>query len=126
MRALLLHGFAGAPASWDEVIAAGLGALEPTAVTLPGHGGPMGASWQDNLDAVPTDDAEIAIGYSFGARVALGLLASGRIPRAILIGVNPGIPDVERPARRAADAVWARMLRDQGIAAFVAAWEALP
>jgi len=127
VRVLLLHGFAGDPAAWDAVIAAGLGALEPIAVALPGHGGgPVRDSWQANLDAIDTDGVAWVIGDSLGARVALGLVAAGRIPRATLIGVNPGIPDAERPARRAADAAWARMLREQGLAAFIAAWEAQP
>jgi 2-succinyl-6-hydroxy-2,4-cyclohexadiene-1-carboxylate synthase len=122
VRALLLHGFAGTPAAWDAAIAAG---LEGKAIALPGHGGgPVRDTWEANLAAIDTRGATLAIGYSFGARVALGLLAANRIERAILIGVNPGIPDEERAIRRVFDARWAALLRTEGIAAFVDAWEA--
>ncbi len=118
VRALLLHGFAGDPQAWDG--------FEGDAIAMPGHGTPLANSWQANLDAIDTKGATLAIGYSFGARVALGLLASKRIERAILIGVNPGIPDEDRPARRTADARWAHLLRERGIEAFLEAWEAQP
>jgi 2-succinyl-6-hydroxy-2,4-cyclohexadiene-1-carboxylate synthase len=58
--------------------------------------------------------------------VALGLVAQGHAPRALLISGNPGIADAERAARRAADAVWARLARERGTAAFVDAWQAQP
>ena len=120
MTTTLLHGFAGDPDVWREVPITGV------AVALPGHGGgDVLPTWDDNLAALGTHD--LVIGYSLGARVALGLLATGRAQRAILIGVNPGIRDpAERAARRAGDASWARMLRTTGIAAFVDAWSAQP
>jgi 2-succinyl-6-hydroxy-2,4-cyclohexadiene-1-carboxylate synthase len=64
-----------------------------------------------------------------GARVALGLLAHW--PRlfaaAVLIGVHPGLDDErERAARRELDSGRSRLLRDQGVAPFVDAWEDLP
>lgn len=86
-------------------------------------------TWQDNLDVLARDLAgyELAIGYSLGARVALGLVAMGTIPRAILIGLNPGLTtDAERTERRASDAKWATMLRTDGIAKFSDAWQAQP
>ena len=117
MKTILLHGFAGDPQAWNGIV-------DGDAIAMPGHGLPIRDSWQANLDAI--GGASLAIGYSFGARVALGLLAEGRVDRAILIGVNPGISDEERPARRAADARWAQLLRERGIEAFVDAWEAQP
>jgi 2-succinyl-6-hydroxy-2,4-cyclohexadiene-1-carboxylate synthase len=125
---VLLHGFAGTPAAWDEVIARWRGPA-PTAIALPGHGGdPVGARWDDNLDRVAArvPPRSMVVGYSLGARVALGLLARDAIEAAVLIGVNPGIDDDERPARRASDAAWAAMLRERGIAAFASAWQAQP
>jgi 2-succinyl-6-hydroxy-2,4-cyclohexadiene-1-carboxylate synthase len=68
----------------------------------------------------------VVVGYSLGARVALGLVAGGRVPRGVLISVNPGIHDSERPARRAGDAAWASRARTAGIAAFIDAWQAQP
>jgi len=126
-RVALLHGFAGDPAAWDATIDAWRGPAEPVAIALPGHGrGPVRDGWHANLAAIDLAGSELAVGYSLGARVALGLLATGRIRHAVLIGVNPGLPAAERPARRAADAVWATLLRDRGIVAFVDAWQAQP
>lgn len=123
----LLHGFAGDPASWDDVAIAG------ARIALPGHlgGGPVAPTWAANLDAIAQriGSCDVAIGYSLGARVALGLVAAGHVPRAILISVNPGIADGagdERAARRASDAAWAHRARTAGIAAFLAAWQDQP
>lgn len=127
VRVLLLHGFAGDPAAWDEVLSAGLGAIRPVAIALPGHGGALvRESWQANLDAIDTHEATWVVGYSLGARVALGLVAQHRVRGALLVSVNPGIPDELRDARRTADAQWARLLRERGIEAFLDAWEAQP
>jgi len=123
MHAAFLHGFAGDPASWAEI------AGTATRVALPGHGGgPVRATWAANLDAIAetAGACDVVVGYSLGARVALGLVAAGRAPRAILVGVNPGVDDSEREARRASDVRWASLLRERGIAAFVDAWEAQP
>ncbi|AHF03237.1 alpha/beta hydrolase [Marichromatium purpuratum 984] len=69
------------------------------------------------------------IGYSLGGRVALGLLqaAPERFRRATLISAHPGLTDpAARARRRAADRRWIELLRQQGIGAFVEAWEQLP
>ena len=128
MRVAYLHGFAGDPAAWDATLAA-LPRHDARAIALPGHGGgPVPATWDACLAALAgaIGEVELVVGYSLGARAALGLAAAGRVPRAILVSVNPGIDDAERPARRAGDAAWARVLRDRGIAAFADAWEAQP
>lgn len=128
MRIAYLHGFAGDPAAWGEVIAA-LPPHEARAVALPGHGGgPVAPTWDACLAAIADAAGEIdaAVGYSLGARAALGLAATGRVARAILVGVNPGIAEADRAARRAGDAAWARLLRERGVAAFAEAWEAQP
>jgi 2-succinyl-6-hydroxy-2,4-cyclohexadiene-1-carboxylate synthase len=151
VRGVLLHGFTGDPANWDDVVggdagrddaaggdrAPGLGLANEIAneiaidrIALPGHlgGGPVAPSWDENLAAIAAriGRCDVAIGYSLGARVALGLVAAGHVPRGILISVNPGIPDAGRPARRAGDATWAELLRRQGTAAFLDAWQAQP
>jgi len=124
MRCVLLHGFAGDPASWDDV------AIDADRIALPGHlgGGPLAPTWAANLEAIAAriGRCDVVVGYSLGARVALGLVVGGHVPRAILISANPGIPDHERPARRASDAAWAERARTQGIAAFIDAWQAQP
>lgn len=121
---VLLHGFAQTPASWREVQAALPASIDARAVDIP-----VGASWDDSIDQLARviEPGELAVGYSLGARVALGLLARDLVPAAILIGVHPGLAsDAERAERRAADASWAERLRQHGTAAFLAAWEAQP
>jgi 2-succinyl-6-hydroxy-2,4-cyclohexadiene-1-carboxylate synthase len=124
VRCVLLHGFAGDPASWDDV------PIDGERVALPGHpgGGPVERDWAANLEAIAAriGRCDAVVGYSLGARVALGLVIGGHTPRAVLISGNPGIADSERAARRAGDAVWARLARERGTAAFVDAWQAQP
>jgi len=119
-----LHGFAGDPASWDDV------PIDGERVALPGHlgGGPVERDWTGNIAAIAAriERCDAVVGYSLGARVALGLVIGGHAPRAVLISGNPGIADAERAARRAGDAAWARLARERGTAAFVDAWQAQP
>ncbi len=118
----LLHGFAGTPAAWDDVIAAWTARAIPEAIAVPDA-----SSWDDAIDRLAAQvGGSPVVGYSMGARLALGLLARGAIPRALLVSVNPGLAAEDRPARRADDARWAALLRTQGIAAFDAAWTAQP
>jgi 2-succinyl-6-hydroxy-2,4-cyclohexadiene-1-carboxylate synthase len=135
MRCALLHGFAGDPAVWGDVLAAWPDGTTASTVALPGHirvpdarSWPVLPTWDENLAAVGqlVRECDVVVGYSLGARVALGLVAAGLAPRAVLIGVNPGIDDSERPARRDSDARWAALLRAEGVAAFDARWTAQP
>lgn len=135
---MLLHGFTGAPGSWDAVVErAGL-RQEPIRPWLTGHG----PGWRDRCSS--SFDAEVArlvevaaaidpprrlAGYSLGARVALGVLIArpDLFDSAVLIGVHPGLEEeAERAERRGVDAGRARMLREHGIVAFVDAWEREP
>lgn len=122
MTPALIHGFLGDPEVWDGV--AGV------TVALPGHAGgdAVRPSWSENIEAIAGRLAgcHTAVGYSLGARVALGLLAIGAVRRAILVSVNPGIADEERPARRASDAAWAARFRGEPLATVLDAWEAQP
>jgi 2-succinyl-6-hydroxy-2,4-cyclohexadiene-1-carboxylate synthase len=135
---LLLHGFTGSPQSWNGVVSDAEIDQMPLTPTLAGHG----LDWQSR--GLQTFESEVArlvslassagqprllCGYSMGARVALGLLV--RQPRlfdaALLIGVHPGLTDeAARAERREVDARRARLLRESGLEAFVAAWEELP
>jgi len=129
MRCALLHGFGGDPAAWEDVISAWQLPESPITIALPGHGGgPVQPTWDANLAAVArmVSGCEAVVGYSLGARVALGLVANGLVAHGVLIGVNPGVPDAEREQRRQFDAAWARLLRTEGIAAFHDAWIAQP
>jgi 2-succinyl-6-hydroxy-2,4-cyclohexadiene-1-carboxylate synthase len=132
MRVAFLHGFAGDPASWDEVLSVWPTAIagvdvEPVVPALPGHNTPIADDWAGNLARIgeAIGDARIAVGYSLGARVALGLLATDRIRHAVLISVNPGLDSTAARAERSKnDEAWARRLRTDGIAAFAEAWAA--
>jgi 2-succinyl-6-hydroxy-2,4-cyclohexadiene-1-carboxylate synthase len=87
--------------------------------------------WRANLEAICDEvgpdlrDATV-VGYSLGARVALGLVAEGLARRAVLVSVNPGPGEPERAERRASDARWAALLRQQGVEVFAARWAAQP
>jgi 2-succinyl-6-hydroxy-2,4-cyclohexadiene-1-carboxylate synthase len=75
------------------------------------------------------DRPRLLCGYSMGARVALGLLTHRPqfFDAALLIGVHSGLRDeAARAERREVDASRARSLREEGVAAFVAAWERVP
>lgn len=129
MRCALLHGFAGDPGAWDDVADAWVMREAPIAVALPGHGGgPVLDTWEDNLNSVAGAVAgcEVVVGYSLGARVALGLVASGRCAHGVLIGVNPGIGESERQQRKEFDGAWTRLLREHGMEAFHDAWMKQP
>ncbi len=92
MKRALLHGFLGDPSVWD-----GIASNNDVLLALPGHvgGDQVRPTWAENLDAIAerARGCDLVIGYSQGARVALGLLAMGAVPRAVLISVNPGIEE---------------------------------
>jgi 2-succinyl-6-hydroxy-2,4-cyclohexadiene-1-carboxylate synthase len=121
VRVALIHGFANTPEVWDG--------FDGVSVALPGHGSDaVQPTWDANLALIAEriGTVDVAVGYSLGARVALGLVATNRVARAVLISVNPGIDDDQREARRVGDRAWAAMLRERGTATFLAAWEAQP
>lgn len=131
MTTFFLHGFAQDATAWREVLQEWQPQQPVLAIDLPGHGaaGPVRQGWQANLEAVaeqlgPELARGLVVGYSLGARVALGLVAEGLARRAVLIGVNPGLPLRERQERRLADQQWIDLLREQGIEAFAERWEA--
>ena len=137
---LLLHGFTGSGRSWDELVAAASAAgFTAIAPDLPGHGGT--ASWAARATVERTADDLAAllralgherahvVGYSMGARIALGLAIAhpACVARLVLEAASAGIVDAgERSARRASDEQRARDLERDGIVRFVDAWEAMP
>ena len=126
MRVAYIHGFAGTPDAWSDV---GVEGIDATYIALTGHGDePVRDTWSENIDVIGKLIAEVdvVVGYSLGARVALALVAEWRVPKAVLISVNPGIEDEAREARRVVDAAWVSMLRERGMEAFLPAWEAQP
>ena len=134
---VLLHGFTGAPPSWDRVVAALPAAYPAAALALPGHhpAAPVATGFAANVDWVAEQltrarlDGCHLVGYSLGARAALGLaLRHPSIPvRLTLIGVHPGLDAAAERARRIdSDRGWIELLRTRGGRAFVDAWERIP
>lgn len=134
MQLCLLHGFAQPASAWADVADALAGlelALDLRLCPTPGHDPALAvaADWDGAIAALATrvPAHAVAVGYSFGARLALGLLAHGAVAGAILIGVNPGLAEpAARAVRHAADARWAARLRALGTAGFLDEWEAQP
>lgn len=146
MSMVFLHGFTGSPASWDAVIAQvsadPRGARRMLCPAITGHEGALSGprqSWPaqpqrfedevDRLAALLPRGTLHLVGYSLGARLALGLLVRHRVrfETATLIGAHPGLEDaVERAARAEADDSLATRIEEAGVAAFVHEWEALP
>jgi 2-succinyl-6-hydroxy-2,4-cyclohexadiene-1-carboxylate synthase len=141
MSALVfLHGFTGSPRNFQALIAESPLGTRVYAPALLGHDGEEAAAasadgFEAEVDRLAAEIEERGlgpvhvVGYSLGARIALGL--SVRHPqlvaRATWIGVNPGLRnDAERADRRAADAKWCELLEREGIPAFVDAWERQP
>jgi 2-succinyl-6-hydroxy-2,4-cyclohexadiene-1-carboxylate synthase len=124
----MLHGFTGTPAGLA-------GLAKPQLALVPVLGGHLGAAasssfWAEvECLAAITPRATALFGYSLGARLALGLLARypERFERAVLVSPHPGLrTEAERAERRQQDERLIRLLRDEGIAAFVSAWERAP
>lgn len=141
---VLLHGFTGAPASFDGVRAL-LPGGRTVAPSLLGHAPDLGAAtgvtdFDGEVDrlgqlldraGVTSQSPAHLVGYSLGARLSLGLLChpqhGRRFVRATLIDGHAGLTDpAEREARVAADEAWVDLLLNHGLLAFVAAWEAQP
>lgn len=136
---VLLHGFTGSAASWGERVVDGLASagLPPVLVDLPGHGARAGdddpeaftlASTLELLERAGDWPADL-VGYSMGARIALHFAATrpGRVRRLVLESGSPGLAtEAERAERRRADGDLADRIVEDGIEAFVDAWEAQP
>ena len=137
-RLLCLHGFTGAPESWDPVLAHLPKGVEVFCPPLVGHdedGAIDSSTWDEEIDRIAElllerggrPDWHVA-GYSLGGRLGLGLLVRyGELFRGgTLIGAHPGLATRrEQAARRKADA--ALILRlERGILPFVKMWESLP
>ncbi len=135
---VLLHGFAGAPASWAGVAAELARHGRVWAPALMGHAhAPVGARcFEDEVDRLAAAVADAGLagahlgGYSLGARIGFGLLS--RHPqlfsRATLIGGHPGLAadDPARAERAAADERWAKLAESAGAAEFARQWAQQP
>lgn len=138
---LLLHGFTGSGASWDDLAAsvrdAGYRVLAPD---LPGHGANLpddpadytmeaAAAQLAGLLRAETTGPVHLLGYSMGGRLALYFaLHHPALTRSLLLeSASPGLATAEeRAARRTSDEALATRIEQEGIPAFVAFWESLP
>lgn len=131
-RLVLVHGFSQNRDCWGrfgELLAIDHQTL---LVDAPGHG----ESAHDAADLVEAGDliGEVGgcgtyVGYSMGGRMVLhtALSRPDLVERLVLIGATAGIADLgERAARRRLDEQRAGQLLEQGLAAFLDDWLALP
>lgn len=134
-RLVCLHGFTGAPASFDALRNALGRDFELVTPAISGHAG-LGFErvecFEDEvtrlLEACGGDPVTL-VGYSLGGRLALGMLCRepARFSAALLIGAHPGLTsETERADRVRSDARWAALLRERGLEEFLAAWESQP
>ncbi len=138
---VLLHGFTGSKASWAAVRAAFASTRRVLAIDLPGHGDTVmndrlfdfsltatASLVAETLAALRLPRADV-VGYSMGGRVALQLAIDhgDRVARLVLESASAGLATAAaRARRRAADERLAESIERDGIAPFVARWEALP
>jgi 2-succinyl-6-hydroxy-2,4-cyclohexadiene-1-carboxylate synthase len=138
---VLLHGYSGRGSDLGGLasgLAAGFETLSPD---LPGHGASAARVHATGYDFDACLDDLVAtllatghrrahwLGYSMGARLALGCAVRQpeRVASLVLIGGRAGIEEAgEREARRRGDAALAERIEAGGIEAFVDEWLAQP
>ncbi len=129
---VLLHGFTGSPQSFDA-----MQLPRAVGVRLMGHGPDpvLGiASYDEEVSRIASliasgSEPVDLVGYSMGARVALGMALKRPelVGRLSLIGVNPGLSsEQERQERLAWESRWIDTLEVDGLAVFEHKWRALP
>ncbi len=138
---LLLHGFTGCAAVWEEIIDYLHDEYRCVAVDLPGHGD---TRCSDNVDEFPLPvvadqlaalmnalqiSPAILWGYSMGGRLALQYALRHRqtLTHLVLESASPGIADeAQREERRRSDDALANDIQEIGIEAFADKWDAKP
>jgi 2-succinyl-6-hydroxy-2,4-cyclohexadiene-1-carboxylate synthase len=130
---VLLHGFTGSSASWNDVLTR-IPTRAAHCPALLGHGAHADGvrTFEDEVERLATLFGPEPVhlgGYSLGARLALGIAVRHpeRVHRLTLVGVHPGLAtEAERDERRRSDARWIELLESCGIEAFADAWSAQP
>jgi 2-succinyl-6-hydroxy-2,4-cyclohexadiene-1-carboxylate synthase len=138
---VLLHGYTGRGSDFDGLAAAFAADFEVLAPDLPGHAASAARVLEDGYDFDACLDDIVAtlestghrrahwLGYSMGARLALGCAVRHpeHVASMVLVGGRAGIEDAdEREARRRADESLAACLETDGIESFVDEWLAQP
>jgi len=138
---MILHGYTGSARSMQRVSQGLADQYETIVPDLPGHGRSVGEAVaagygfeqcvRDLVATLESAGHERAhwLGYSMGARLALGCAVRypNSVASLVLIGARAGIADAgERESRRRADESLARRIETQGVEAFVDEWMAMP
>lgn len=139
---VLVHGFLGSASSWDGLVSRLSPEVHVERLELLGHSTEPSRDEEsvecfddevtrllDRLRHTTQPSPRWLVGYSLGARVALGLAARSEVPfeRVILVSGRDGLTDRdEARARSEVDDALARVLLDEGLAAFIDRWEGLP
>lgn len=97
-RVLCLHGLGGTGATMWPIVAACIDANFTTlAPTLPGHGTDpadlVGVTWEDWLQAARDWDADVVVGQSMGACLALQMAVERRCSAVVCINPVASDPD---------------------------------
>lgn len=97
-RVLCLHGLGGTGATMWPIVAACIDAEYTTlAPTLPGHGTDpaelVGITWDDWMEAARSWEADIVVGQSMGAALALQLAVERRCHAVVCINPLTANPD---------------------------------
>ncbi len=137
VKALFLHGFTGSHDAFSHLEPLLGDVLTAACVDLPGHlDAPLPrqsgtAGFLETVDALAESvgGPHVVIGYSQGARVALGLAIQHPhlVSKLVLESGSPGLRQRHaRSRRRQADEALAKLLVEHGVEPFVARWERLP
>ncbi|WP_233191557.1 2-succinyl-6-hydroxy-2,4-cyclohexadiene-1-carboxylate synthase [Sporosarcina sp. P18a] len=138
---VMLHGFTGSTATWQQTIEVLAVDYHIVAVDLIGHGKTEApeTSTRYKMEEQVKDLYEILqkleikqpilLGYSMGGRVALGYTATypEKVTGLILESSSPGLCTTEQQiARRTADSKLADRIEQQGMIEFVDFWQEIP
>ncbi len=138
---MLLHGYSGRGSDLEGLASAFAAEFEVLSPDLPGHGASAARVLEDGYDFDACLDDLVAtldstghrrahwLGYSMGARLALGCAVRRpeRVASLVLIGGRAGIGEAgEREARLRADTELAERIETGGIESFVDEWLAQP
>ena len=93
MVLICLHGFLGRGADWDFLREAGYDIQAPSLFA------------GDSIDSVRPAADDILLGYSMGARLALQLMKTHRVKKAVLVSTGVATPE---PGRQELDETWAK------------------